>query len=98
MSPPPSPPYGEEEPASDPCVCVSGGRARCYRKESPLARQRGITMLTYLAIRAMIHTGCNWMYGIEAVQSTSLDHPEWDLNERQTWEHWDKRFGMTPLD
>lgn len=51
------------------------------------------TFRTYLMIRAMELTQCTWMEAIEAVASTALEHPEWEIDrtERHTYEVWRDR-------
>lgn len=51
-------------------------------------RERGVTMRTYLAVQVMAITGCNQFEAIEAVSSTALAHPEWDLDKRMSWQEW----------
>lgn len=46
------------------------------------------SMRTYLAIRVMESTGCDWFAAQEAVASTAIEHPEWDLDERKSWPDW----------
>lgn len=63
-----------------------------------MRRQHGITMRTYLVIQTMVNAECHWSLAIEAVNTTALEHPEWDLTERRTWAQWERHFGMPPLD
>jgi hypothetical protein len=54
-------------------------------------RKRGVTMRTWLAVQVMAETGCTPLMAKEAVASTALAHPEWDLDERKTWEEWNQQ-------
>lgn len=35
-------------------------------------------------------TECNFVMATEAVASTAIEHPEWDLEETKTWAQWEK--------
>lgn len=42
-------------------------------------------------IRVIEDTGCTWDAAVEAVNSTAIEHPEWDLDERRTFDEWEKK-------
>lgn len=44
----------------------------------------------YLIVRAMMDTDCNFIEAAEAVASTAIEHPEWRMAERKTWEEWER--------
>lgn len=50
--------------------------------DSPL-----ITRRTWLTMRVM-GSGCGWIVATEAVSSTAIEHPEWDMDEAKTFEEW----------
>jgi hypothetical protein len=41
----------------------------------------------YLVL-SLILDGTPWYIAEEAVASTALEHPEWDMNEEKTWSQW----------
>lgn len=43
------------------------------------------SMRTYLIVKTMILAECDWLMASEAVASTAIEHPEWDLTERKPW-------------
>lgn len=49
-----------------------------------------ITRRQYLTMRA-IEQGASLFGAIEAVASVSIEHPEWELDERRTWPEWEKQ-------
>ena len=51
-------------------------------------RKRGVTLRTYLAVQVMEQTGCDHILAMEAVASTAIEHPEWDLDQKRTWQEW----------
>jgi hypothetical protein len=53
---------------------------------------------TYLMIRTMEETGCDWMTASEAVASNALAHPEDNLDERKTWDEWYAEEQQGPVD
>lgn len=62
-------------------------------------RERGITMRTFLVIQAMnADQSVSWHLAAEAVASTAIEHPEWDLNERRSWDQWCKHYGLPTID
>ena len=48
-----------------------------------------ITRREYLTIKALAG-GATWFMAIEAVSSTALAHPEWDMTETKTYNEWEK--------
>jgi len=52
-------------------------------------KDKPITMRTYLTIKAM-EGGTSIFVASEAVHSTAIEHPEWDLDEKKTWAEWEK--------
>lgn len=46
-----------------------------------------LTLRQYLT-RKVILEGTDIWTAIEAVNSTALAHPEWELEEEKTWEEW----------
>lgn len=59
-------------------------------KEAP----RPITLRWYLLGRTMLDTGCNLFLAMEAVSTTALEHPEWDLEELRTWGTWERYLSV----
>jgi len=51
---------------------------------------REMTRRNYLTIKATIITGTDVFSAIEAVASTAIEHPEWNMDERRTWDEWEK--------
>lgn len=47
------------------------------------------TRRQYLTARVVME-GTPLLAAIEAVHSTALAHPEWDLDEERTWEEWER--------
>jgi hypothetical protein len=47
-----------------------------------------MTRRRYLLIKAM-QTGGGWFLAAEAVATTALAHPEWDMHEERTWTEWE---------
>lgn len=43
----------------------------------------------WLAINTMQSTGTDIFTALEAVSSVAIEHPEWDLEKRKTWEEWE---------
>lgn len=48
----------------------------------PLTRRRFLTVHALLA-------GADVFTAVEVVASVALAHPEWDLDERRTWDEWE---------
>ncbi len=53
-----------------------------HATEEPISRR------SYLVIQACLKTGANIFEANEAVASTALEHPDWDLDERKPWRDW----------
>lgn len=52
-----------------------------------------LTLHTYLVLCAMRDVEVSMFTAIEAVSSTAIEHPEWDMEERRTygeWMNWEK--------
>jgi hypothetical protein len=47
-----------------------------------------MTRRRYLTIKAM-EAGASWPLAVEAVASTAIEHPEWDMDETKTYEEWE---------
>lgn len=50
-----------------------------------------ISRRTYLTLKAMMVDGVNIFLAREAVATTALEHPEWDMDEEHTWTEWEGR-------
>jgi hypothetical protein len=50
---------------------------------------RKIKRRHYLVMKA-IEQGAGLLPAIEAVASTAIEHPEWDMDELKTWPEWDQ--------
>ena len=48
-----------------------------------------LTRREYLIAVACL-AGANVILAAEAVASTALEHPEWDMDERRTWAEWER--------
>ena len=48
-----------------------------------------ITRHRYLVIRALMG-GADIILATKAVASTAIEHPEWDMEERRTWDEWER--------
>lgn len=48
-----------------------------------------MTRRAYLIMKATLDTGCTIFEALEAVSTTAIEHPEWDMNEERTWAEWD---------
>ena len=49
-----------------------------------------ISQRTYLVLKAMEVPGTKYPVALEAVASTAIEHPEWDMDELRTWEEWER--------
>lgn len=47
-----------------------------------------ITRRGYLILRGMIETQATYPVASEAVASVAIEHPEWDMEEKRTWQEW----------
>lgn len=48
-----------------------------------------LTRKMWLTIHAM-RAGGGPFLAVEAVATTALEHPEWDMDERHTWAEWEQ--------
>ncbi len=48
------------------------------------------TRREWLILETLAHGASSVMLAIEAVSTTALEHPEWDMDERKTWAEWVK--------
>lgn len=48
-----------------------------------------MTRRRYLTLKAM-QSGAGIFLAAEAVASTAIEHPEWDMDEVRTWNEWEK--------
>ena len=48
-----------------------------------------LTRRQYLVLTTMEQTGCDVFLAMEAVASTALEHPEWVMDERRTFNGWE---------
>ena len=53
-----------------------------------------MSLRTYLTVKAM-EWGTHPFVAIEAVSSTAIEHPEWDLDEKRSWVEWEEWNGAT---
>lgn len=53
------------------------------------ATEPTLTFRAYLMCRAMELTRCTPLLAAEAVASTAIEHPEWNMDEKRTWEEWE---------
>lgn len=60
------------------------------KPETDDLRGRTFTRRDYLIYSAVME-GTHALTAIEAVSSTALEHPEWDMDERMTWEEWERQ-------
>lgn len=60
---------------------------RAVYLEAVMVKQ--MTRRHYLTLKAMNDTNCGIVLAIEAVASTAIEHPEWDMNEVKTWDEWE---------
>jgi hypothetical protein len=54
--------------------------------------KRTLSRRSYLTLQAMAD-GAGAMMAIEAVSSTAIEHPEWNMEEEKTWTEWEKELG-----
>lgn len=45
----------------------------------------------YLLEKVLVETQTSVTLAQEAIASTAIEHPEWDLDELDTWEGWEAR-------
>jgi len=41
-------------------------------------------------IHQALLSGAPPFLAIEAVATTAIEHPEWDMEEKRTWRHWER--------
>ncbi len=58
--------------------------------------QEKMTRRLWLIIQVMMARGGDWFLAVEAVDSTALAHPEWDMAEERTWAEWEKEKAPNP--
>lgn len=51
-----------------------------------------MTLRSYLTIVGMVTTGCDIHTAMEAVASTAIEHPEWDLTVRDSFDKWQEQY------
>jgi hypothetical protein len=56
--------------------------------ETTSIRERVFTRRNYLVYRSVMQ-GTHTLAAMEAVSSTALAHPEWDMDEEMTWAEWE---------
>ena len=55
-----------------------------------------ITYRTDLVGKVMVNEDVDIFAATEAVSSTAIEHPEWDMDgERHTWDQWDRGYWAT---
>lgn len=52
-------------------------------------RNKLLTYRQWLTYQALL-AGAEWPTVHEAVASTAIEHPEWDMDETHTWDEWEK--------
>ena len=57
--------------------------------EQPKGSDTGIKMRTFLILKSMEVTRVPYSVAADAVASTAIEHPEWDLDEKRTWDEWE---------
>lgn len=94
---------GEFGPHYVPPGFGTAGMYICERNEENVrkygltpARQPGekrlITRKMYLTLTVMQTEGCGPFLAAEAVASTAIEHPEWNMDEEKTWTEWEKEY------
>lgn len=48
-----------------------------------------ISLRSFLVLNVLMATGCDFGTAIEAVSSTALSNPDWDMDHRETWADWE---------
>lgn len=48
-----------------------------------------ITLRQYL-LMDLLADGVDWSIAMEAIHSTAIEFPDWDLDEKRTWAEWDQ--------
>ena len=57
-----------------------------------MAEDLEMTFRTYLTIKAM-GDGAGMFMAAEAVSSTAIEHPEWNMDEKRTYAEWEDAHG-----
>lgn len=52
------------------------------------AREQRFSRRQFLTYNAIV-SGAPWGLALEAVSTTALEHPEWDMDEQMTWAEWE---------
>lgn len=50
---------------------------------------RTYTRRQFLTYRTIMDTGAPVWTAMEAVATTAIEHPEWDMDEEMTWAQWE---------
>lgn len=58
--------------------------------ESPEEPPPTLSRREWLIAQA-IRAGADLFLAVEVVASTAIEHPEWDMAERKTWDEWEKQ-------
>lgn len=48
-----------------------------------------LSLRSFLVLNVIMATGCDFMTAMEAVSSTALANPEWNMDQRETWADWE---------
>lgn len=60
-------------------------RALVFTDDGAMSRR------AYLVMRVLMNNAdLDLFSAIEAVSSCAVDHPEWDMDERKTWDEWEE--------
>lgn len=89
----PEPKHGtwcEQDKEHWPCATIRALRA--VVTADPADTEEKVTRRLYLLTKAM-ETGASNLVVMEAVASTAIEHPEWDMEELRTWEEWETTGG-----
>lgn len=55
----------------------------------PPSIDRTYTRRQFLIYQAIMETGTTVWTAMEAVATTAIEHPEWDMDEEMTWSQWE---------
>lgn len=53
-------------------------------------REKVFTRRQFLTYQLIVD-GTPWWEAVEAVSTTALEHPDWDMDEEMTWSEWEKK-------
>jgi hypothetical protein len=53
-------------------------------------KSKSLTRRQYLTAQAVLR-GANVWSAVEAVASTAIANPEWDMDEERTWDEWRRK-------